>query len=209
MTPYEHPDWPALLRAVIESPDDDTPRLVAADWLEERGEPARAELIRVQCELARGGRIRALIARERKLLGSLSFEKAQWALDACPGIVQMLFLPQPRSPLAATQIVGVEQVTFRRGFVERVDCPATEWRNHGAAVVQRSPLRNLVLLNCGELGSVSEWLPFLSTLARLRYLAVVGRSDFVPVLCDWLGGQLPAVSVDARIYAPGGGEIIS
>jgi uncharacterized protein (TIGR02996 family) len=29
----------ALLQAVLASPDDDTPRLVYADWLEERGDP--------------------------------------------------------------------------------------------------------------------------------------------------------------------------
>src|SRR4051794_12464475 len=42
----------AFLRAIIDRPDDDTPRLVYADWLDENGDPARAEFIRVQCELA-------------------------------------------------------------------------------------------------------------------------------------------------------------
>ena len=42
----------ALLRAVCESPDDDTPRLVLADWLEENGEPERAEFIRIGVEIA-------------------------------------------------------------------------------------------------------------------------------------------------------------
>ena len=37
----------ALLRAIIDSPADDTPRLVCADWLDENGDPARAEFIRV------------------------------------------------------------------------------------------------------------------------------------------------------------------
>jgi uncharacterized protein (TIGR02996 family) len=43
-----------LLAAVVRAPDDDGPRLIYADWLEERGDPARAELIRVQCALAAG-----------------------------------------------------------------------------------------------------------------------------------------------------------
>src|SRR5438067_2325053 len=49
-------DEKALLAAICEHPHDDTPRLVYADWLEETGEPAkvaRAEFIRIQCELAR------------------------------------------------------------------------------------------------------------------------------------------------------------
>jgi uncharacterized protein (TIGR02996 family) len=46
-------DRAAFLRAIAENPDDGLPRLVYADWLEEHGEPERAEFIRVQCELAR------------------------------------------------------------------------------------------------------------------------------------------------------------
>jgi uncharacterized protein (TIGR02996 family) len=42
-----------ILAAIQEAPDDDTPRLVYADWLAEHGDPERAEFIRVQCELAR------------------------------------------------------------------------------------------------------------------------------------------------------------
>jgi uncharacterized protein (TIGR02996 family) len=41
----------ALYRAIITAPDDDTPRLVFADYLDENGEPDRASFIRVQVEL--------------------------------------------------------------------------------------------------------------------------------------------------------------
>jgi len=40
-------DEAALLRAIHTNPDDDTPRLVYADWLDENGQPERAEFIRV------------------------------------------------------------------------------------------------------------------------------------------------------------------
>jgi uncharacterized protein (TIGR02996 family) len=46
-------DDAAYLRAICWAPFDDGPRLVYADHLEELGECARAEFIRVQCELAR------------------------------------------------------------------------------------------------------------------------------------------------------------
>jgi uncharacterized protein (TIGR02996 family) len=42
----------ALLRNINANPDDDLPRLVYADWLDEHDRPIRAEFIRVQCELA-------------------------------------------------------------------------------------------------------------------------------------------------------------
>lgn len=41
-------DRAAFIRAILDSPDDDTARLVFADWLEEHGEPERAEFIRAQ-----------------------------------------------------------------------------------------------------------------------------------------------------------------
>jgi uncharacterized protein (TIGR02996 family) len=44
----------AFLRAIKESPEDDTPRLIFADWLEEQGDP-RGEFLRLQCALARLG----------------------------------------------------------------------------------------------------------------------------------------------------------
>ena len=47
------PDVLALLRTVREQYEEDLPRLVLADWLEEHGEEARAELIRVTVERAR------------------------------------------------------------------------------------------------------------------------------------------------------------
>src|SRR5262249_10795928 len=38
-----------LHRAILAAPDDDAPRLVFADWLDEHGEPDQAEFIRLQC----------------------------------------------------------------------------------------------------------------------------------------------------------------
>jgi uncharacterized protein (TIGR02996 family) len=46
----------AFLLAIFAAPDDDLPRLVFADWLEERGEGEWANRIRTQCHLFRQGR---------------------------------------------------------------------------------------------------------------------------------------------------------
>jgi len=42
MKHYADAEWSALLKAVVDSPADDLPRLVAADWLEEHGDAERA-----------------------------------------------------------------------------------------------------------------------------------------------------------------------
>ena len=39
-------DQDALLRALCEAPEDDAPRLIYADWLDEHGDPMQAEFIR-------------------------------------------------------------------------------------------------------------------------------------------------------------------
>jgi uncharacterized protein (TIGR02996 family) len=57
-------DFEALLKAVFANPDDDTPRLVFADFLEENDQSERAALIRYQCEHAR---LRSGSRRRREL----------------------------------------------------------------------------------------------------------------------------------------------
>lgn len=46
-------DHDALLRAILEFPAEDTPRLMYADWCDENNDPDRAAFIRAQIELAR------------------------------------------------------------------------------------------------------------------------------------------------------------
>ncbi len=90
----------AFHRTILEQPDADGPRLVFADWLEERGDP-HAELIRVQCELASGveaTRREALKAREQELLESFD---AEWL-----------------HPIRDLKL----HARFRRGFLEVTVC---------------------------------------------------------------------------------------
>ncbi len=42
-----------FLQDIFAHPEDDTPRLIYADWLDDNHQPARAEFIRVQCRLAK------------------------------------------------------------------------------------------------------------------------------------------------------------
>jgi uncharacterized protein (TIGR02996 family) len=50
--PASHPHLLALLRRCKEAPEDDAPRLVLADWLEDSGDAARAGFVRLQLRLA-------------------------------------------------------------------------------------------------------------------------------------------------------------
>jgi uncharacterized protein (TIGR02996 family) len=115
-----------LLHAVAEAPEDDAPRLVYADWLEERGDP-RHEFIRVQLELSRleeGNHRRwELLARERQLLRA---HGKQWA-----------------GPLRRF----VKKWHFGRGFVEGVTLRAAEFLAHGDDLSRLAPIREVRLLD--------------------------------------------------------------
>src|SRR5437868_6707171 len=69
------PTEEAFVQAIIADPDDDAPRLIYADWLDEQGESERAEFIRVQVALARmdedDERRPELEARKSELTGRL------------------------------------------------------------------------------------------------------------------------------------------
>ncbi|MBN9120375.1 MAG: TIGR02996 domain-containing protein [Planctomycetes bacterium] len=58
------PGYEPFLHAICADPEDDTPRLVYADWLDENGAPERAEFIRLQIAFDRR---RAVPARDRDL----------------------------------------------------------------------------------------------------------------------------------------------
>jgi uncharacterized protein (TIGR02996 family) len=114
----------ALLAAILAAPDDDTPRLVYADWLDEHDQPERAEFIRVQIALAHGSTL-ALRAREKVLL---ALYKAEWL-----------------APLktAGEPLHGTAHGQFRRGFVEIVWMTALEFVIQAEALFARIPVREL------------------------------------------------------------------
>src|SRR5262249_31406571 len=68
----DNPQEAGFLQAIGEAPEDDVPGLIYADWLEEHGQPERAEFIRVQVELAglpfEDERVSGLQARAFRLL---------------------------------------------------------------------------------------------------------------------------------------------
>jgi uncharacterized protein (TIGR02996 family) len=116
----------ALLDDVRQNPDDDVPRLVYADWIEEHGELERADFIRRQCRLARCAvqdpeRV-ILTARLNELVGRHGWDWTEGAF------LRWLQHPPARCPLREPH--GVCEV-----FAEAVRLRQEEQR----LVEQRSP----------------------------------------------------------------------
>lgn len=128
-------DRQAHVRGILEHPDDDTRRLVYADWLDEQGRPAdaaRAELIRTQVELAKGcpdARPDVPKTNYCQRCRELKVHRAQ--ADALLKRWGARWLPQPGRGAAAVEfgvngsvltagIVNPGDYTFDRGFVSQV-----------------------------------------------------------------------------------------
>jgi uncharacterized protein (TIGR02996 family) len=142
----------AFLADIIENPDDDTPRLIYADWLEETGgekEQTRAEFIRVQIALARmengpddeDERLR-LKTRESLLLG---LHLGNW--------------------LAEVPRVGSD-ARFRRGFIEQITLSEEALIDHWYDLFRAAPIRNLILDEVPRLDRLCD-LPICTVLESI------------------------------------------
>jgi uncharacterized protein (TIGR02996 family) len=107
-----------LLQAILENLDDDTPRLVYADWLQERGD-LHGEFIHVQCMLEGMSpddpRRAGLEALERRLLPEME-KRLAWPLDKL-----------------------VLKYHIRRGFVSEVTLKAEKYPERAEALLRLAP----------------------------------------------------------------------
>src|ERR1700722_3776040 len=115
-------DEASFLEAIISEPDDDSLRLIFADWLDERGDP-RGKFIRVQIELARlsadDPRLAPLKDRECELLGR---HKIAWL-----------------GPIG--DLVG--EARFGRGLLESIDVTSSAFLEYGDALFHLQPFRDV------------------------------------------------------------------
>ncbi|MFO0929962.1 MAG: TIGR02996 domain-containing protein [Gemmataceae bacterium] len=141
----------AFLASIVEHPDDDAPRLIFADWLDDHGNADRAEFIRVQVESARvppsSARGVTLLRREAELRQR---GEDEW---------------RTRLP----QLDGVSWEGFSRGFVEAVFVETVEqFLQHADALFAAAPLRSVQI---GTLSAAdAARLAVVPDLVRLQEL---------------------------------------
>jgi uncharacterized protein (TIGR02996 family) len=195
-------DAKAWLAAIAAEPDADLPRLAYADWLEENGQPRRAEAIRLACQLDphrddQGEVPEAL--RERAGLVQYADERAerQWLYAVSRGKLKD----------------GRVRLHWRRGFVDALELPARWFVEYGAAFGRRCPLlRKLVLFRLNGWGgrlAGCEWLRGLGELELACWyadedaaaLAASPHLGAVERLTLWSGGGLEQARTLARAAA--------
>jgi len=151
-------DQLALLAAVLEFPEQDAPRLIYADWLDEHGDAPRAEFIRVSVELAwrpyserRTAHYRNLLVRFRALVAA---HRPGWVAP---------FTAEPT------------RVLFRRGFLEEARLTTDEVATIDGAALALEPLFELEVYGPRPLNGTA---PPPGDAALKRLAAWPGRGRF-------------------------------
>jgi uncharacterized protein (TIGR02996 family) len=148
-----------FLADILANPEDDTPRLVYADWLDEHGAEERADLIRVQCELGPRPLVHIcsysspchrcsllqrqyqLLAKEYQLLAKDSLYPAKGL-----GLIPRQYRPEWVPSLQDALPWDMGGWTWRRGFVEEIACTCQAWLKHGPLWIGEYPLMEVRLL---------------------------------------------------------------
>lgn len=138
-----------FLSDIIANLNDDAPRLIFADWLEDHNQLERAELIRLQCQLAPDEdryddpQINAIRDRVEELLQPIQTKEA---------------------PLFSDEI----RIKWRRGFVDSLELTAQHFIRNGEQLRKRYPtLRKLVLFRLNGWGqqlAACKWLEGISEI---------------------------------------------
>jgi uncharacterized protein (TIGR02996 family) len=134
----------ALLAAIRQFPEEDTPRLVFADWLDEHGEGERAAMIRYSCSPKFSNRRTAEFRRVKRIAERwFPIDKfftyfaprdcADFAHNGASSVMESLFRLPPNA--------RKRRVLFDRGLVIAVRCSAEQWIEHADAILAEHPVR--------------------------------------------------------------------
>jgi uncharacterized protein (TIGR02996 family) len=196
----------AFLQSIAAAPEDDTSRLVYADWLEENGDPPRGELIRIQCERAaregEAGALRRQVEHCEKVL------RSGRRFELWRGILADLESKPPRRSGARREgqimkanrrrwLAGLSfPVEFRRGFPEVLEATAREYLCSAEVLERIAPVQAVRLMGYEPWeGEVSGLDPDEEDTARLELTEQLAAC---PLLERW---------VELELVACPGGEV--
>lgn len=152
-------DEAAFIRQICLTPDDDAPRLIFADWLDENDHPERAEFIRVQIRLAELRQEEPSNEQIQRMdeVGSLAWrQRALWAkrtlvteIASSTSVYMSLGRSVHESHLAPDKMSAL----IRRGFVDEIRCTLAEFMAHAQTIALTHPVRKWVLTDAEPFGA--------------------------------------------------------
>lgn len=126
----------AFLQSIIEAPEDDAPRLIFADWLDDNDQPERAEFIRLQ-------------------IGRHALQPADPSYRAALRRENVLLMKNEVAWLGPLAMLA-SRCRFHRGFVEEVSLGAEQFLLNGDELFRQAPIRRVQLRNTGALPRILE-----------------------------------------------------
>ncbi len=171
-------DHDSLLAAILAHPDEDTPRLMFADWLQENGQSARAEFIRAQVRGVPDDWIYNQPSQHPLT------PHQQGHRSAFPGWRLLGWNPADRDvryqrPYEQGLSHSVFKVMFARGFADRVTLSAVDWLTHAEAVLARHPLRQVKLTTMPRTRTTGRSDPFTGEFLWLADLGGNHRGGLI------------------------------
>jgi uncharacterized protein (TIGR02996 family) len=176
------PPHDVLVRAVLDAPDDDAPRLVYADWLEENGQAERAAFIRHQiADRARPVRTEPFPDYEQDWpwLGTRGRDLMPSCLRDGPHPRWRFSNLAPdgefRADLGDANLYCIHRgfyLAWERGWASAAAYSSRRWLRHGDGIVAEHPVRRVVLAVSPPLSSSYRAMPESSPPRRL-YEAVL------------------------------------
>jgi uncharacterized protein (TIGR02996 family) len=141
-----------LLAEIVkpENRADDTLRIIYADWLEENGQPERAEFIRVQVEIARMPNCIADEHTDGTIVQGKQSKQGD-ALAACEReLMSDHYLDWAAGPVEEAASVGEwvdgeDHWIYTRGFISSLRLPWESWRENADAILAAHPIEKVVL----------------------------------------------------------------
>jgi uncharacterized protein (TIGR02996 family) len=193
----------AFIRAIRETPDDDAPRLIYADWLEEHGQADRAEFIRIQCQFAR-----LLVTGPKPDMGGLlsrtvDLLREHWSEWVGP--LRAIVGPWgdrygERWMVEEYHFDGLHR--FQRGFVDSLSLDTEDYLRNVEELRRLTPLRELRLWGAGRCArrlakepelaglSVLSFTDYYSAPLTAKDMAALAKSPYLDRLTAlYLGGN--------------------
>lgn len=167
-----------FLRQIVEAdPSDPVPRLVFADWLEERDDP-RGELIRIHCELAE-------MPHDTDELTDEDFEYREKLMSRGDHLFRQ-FESQWLDPIKPF----INHYRFNRGLIEYVDVDVRQLLEHGDELFAFAPVRFMTVRKVakhrsGRLRDIAQ-LQGLGQLSGLAFSESRFEAEDLAALLKWL-----------------------
>jgi uncharacterized protein (TIGR02996 family) len=186
----------AFMRTIIAEPKSDVPRLVFADWLQEHGENARAELIRLQCQLYAMG-----VGVERE------FDASPSGIDASVEklVSEARVIDRESASILQDREQELLQIGFEegwndfpgylrewwfcRGFVERASSAMDDWRDFGHSICCDYPLVRVEIYDREPFKIMGVWSvmfrPGDPAYYELEGISAPSREAVISLVSDW------------------------